>query len=64
MQLECALFVDHRMTGVVAAGVTDDRVNPFGKIIDDLTLTFVSPLATNHGVRRHFAPITLGSSPN
>ena len=64
VQLECALVVNHRMTGVIASGVTHDRVNPLGKIIDDLTLTFVSPLATNHGVRRHFAPIKLGSSPN
>jgi hypothetical protein len=41
------------MSGVIAACITDYAVNVPGKIVDDLPLAFVTPLATNNGVCRH-----------
>jgi hypothetical protein len=41
------------MAGVITACVTDHAVNVSGKVVDNLPLALVTPLATNNGVCRH-----------
>ena len=53
VQLKGALVVDDSMAGVVAPGIADYAVDVPSKVVDDLPLAFVAPLAANHGVCWH-----------
>jgi hypothetical protein len=53
MQLECSFIVDYGMPGVVTAGITHYAVNISGKVINNLSLALVTPLAANYGICRH-----------
>ena len=53
MQLESSFIVDYGMPGVVTACITNYAVNTSGKVINDLPLAFVTPLAANYGICRH-----------
>jgi len=44
---ETALLVDHRVTSIGAAVSTDDQVRVPRQQVDDLTFTFVAPMATD-----------------
>jgi hypothetical protein len=51
--LECAFIVDDGVTGVIAACITDYAVNVPGKVVNNLPLALVTPLAADYGVCRH-----------
>ena len=53
VELEFSLFVDHRVPGIIAAGIADYAIHLPGKVINDLPLAFVAPLAPDNGVCRH-----------
>ena len=54
MQGMLAVFVDHRMAGVVAALETDDHVGILGQVIDDPAFSFVAPLGAHDGCDWHW----------
>ena len=44
---------DHRVPGIMPAGNARDVVKATGKIVNDLSFTFVSPLRADHDDRFH-----------
>ena len=61
MQKKGAFIVYNSMAGVIASRVTDYRINAASKVINDLSLTFITPLPTNYGISRHLSPCYLST---
>ena len=56
VQAERAVFVDHRVSGIVAALEADHHVGVLGEVVDDASLSLISPLCTDDGGYGHASP--------
>ena len=53
MQAECAVLVDNRVPGVVAALKANHHVGVLGQVVDDPPLPFIAPLSADDGGYGH-----------
>jgi hypothetical protein len=56
MKPQLSLLVHHSMASIVPASIADYAVHFASEIIYYLPLPFITPLATDYGIRRHVPP--------
>ena len=57
MEHRLAEVVDDSVAGVVSTLKANDKVGPFGKVVDDAALSFIAPLCAHDGSNSHVSSL-------
>jgi hypothetical protein len=58
MQPKLAVGIDYSMSGIIATGETHNYPGFFGKQVNHITFSLISPLSPNNSNNRHFFLLT------